>query len=234
MRRYLDRNKVFFETVAASLLSLMAIIVSVVQIGLAIKQNKLTQMQTEIARTQALPQFVVSLKQIYDPTAEKYTEDQIVATSQGGLVQELDCNFAVFIDTSYFVHAAPRQKQLPLDGYYNSIFLTGEGSGKVVTLKGINNDERFSQLTSQIRELAQAKGVMCNVELKRYIRLRYRDVFGEKHVKYYYVPPIFGGSVLDENEGKSIFDRYEQGFTDSSMLKWESLNAQTIIGRMEQ
>src|SRR6267142_2156007 len=218
-RRYLDRNKVFFETLAASLLSLMAIIVSVVQIGLAIKQNKLTQTQTEIARTQALPQFVVNLKQIYDPMAEKYTEDQIVATNQGGLVQELDCNFVVFIDTGYLVHADSRQKLLPLDGYYNGIFLTGEGSGKVVTIKGINNTGKFSQLASQISEVAQAKGVICTVELKRYIRLRYRDVFGEKHVKYYYVPPIFGGNVLDEPEGKSLFDKYEQGFTDSSILK---------------
>src|SRR5437879_4201252 len=92
-RQSLKRNKVFFETLAATLLSLMAIVVSIVQIFLAVKQNKLTQTQTEIARTQVSPQYVVTLKQSYDPVAQKYIEDEIVATNQGGLVQDLECNF---------------------------------------------------------------------------------------------------------------------------------------------
>jgi hypothetical protein len=52
MKKWLQNNKIFFETIAATLLSLMAIIISVVQINIAIKQNKLTEIQTELVQHQ--------------------------------------------------------------------------------------------------------------------------------------------------------------------------------------
>jgi len=52
MIEWLQSNKVFFETIAATLLSLMAIIVAVVQIIIANKQNTLTEIQTKIAQHQ--------------------------------------------------------------------------------------------------------------------------------------------------------------------------------------
>jgi len=52
MRTWLRRNKIFFETIAAVLLSAMAIIVSYVQVGIAKKQMQLAEIQTKIAQKQ--------------------------------------------------------------------------------------------------------------------------------------------------------------------------------------
>jgi cell division protein FtsL len=52
VRKWLSGNKIFFETIAASLLSLMAIIISVVQINIARQQTQLTELQTQIAQAQ--------------------------------------------------------------------------------------------------------------------------------------------------------------------------------------
>ena len=51
-RNWLTINKVFFETIAASLLSLMAIILSIAQIIISNKQTDLNVIQTEVAKKQ--------------------------------------------------------------------------------------------------------------------------------------------------------------------------------------
>lgn len=50
IRNWLNRNKIFFETVAVVLLSVMAIIISYVQVDIARKQTELIEIQTEIAQ----------------------------------------------------------------------------------------------------------------------------------------------------------------------------------------
>lgn len=52
MIEWLQNNKIYFETIAATLLSIMAIIIAVVQIIIANKQTTLTEIQTKIAQRQ--------------------------------------------------------------------------------------------------------------------------------------------------------------------------------------
>lgn len=52
MKEWLKSNKIYFETIAATLLSIMAIIIAVVQIVIATKQTKLVEIQTKIAQRQ--------------------------------------------------------------------------------------------------------------------------------------------------------------------------------------
>lgn len=68
VRQWLTGNKIFFETIAAFLLSAMAIIVSLVQLDIASKQTQMLDLQTKIALQQILPQFVIKAVQILDET----------------------------------------------------------------------------------------------------------------------------------------------------------------------
>jgi len=52
LRDFLSQNKIFFETIAASLISAMAVSVSVLQYNIADKQTKLMEVQTQIANKQ--------------------------------------------------------------------------------------------------------------------------------------------------------------------------------------
>src|SRR6266511_1562274 len=49
LRNWLESNKVYFETVAATLLSAMALVISISQIYISIKQNDMLKIQTDIA-----------------------------------------------------------------------------------------------------------------------------------------------------------------------------------------
>jgi hypothetical protein len=52
MRTWLERNKIFFETIAAVLLSVMSILISCFGHKLAMKQTQLAEIQTRIAEKQ--------------------------------------------------------------------------------------------------------------------------------------------------------------------------------------
>lgn len=52
LREWLKFNKIFFETIAALLLSLMAIIISIYQINIGKDQTKLLEVQTELSNRQ--------------------------------------------------------------------------------------------------------------------------------------------------------------------------------------
>jgi len=52
LREWLKFNKIFFETIAALLLSLMAIIISIYQINIGEDQTKLLELQTELSNRQ--------------------------------------------------------------------------------------------------------------------------------------------------------------------------------------
>jgi hypothetical protein len=228
---FLTKNKIFFETIAASLLSLMAIIISVAQIGIATKQNNLTELQAKIAIQQAIPQFVVTARQIYDEKVQKVTENEIYVRNQGGIVQDLESDTAVFMSVT-FVTKSWEQKtvEIPLNGYYIGKTCTSrEGTGLVLLIQGYKNQEREIQLKDDFRRLARERGNSGAVEIKRYLRLTYRDIFGKKYTKYYFIPLVPGGEMIEEDKGKAIFERHKKNSTQEGFV---SLTASKLLDHL--
>lgn len=76
LREWLTKNKIFFDTIMASFLATMAIIIS-------INQTKLTNLQTKIALYNSLPQFIINAKQIYD-NESKYVNEEVLTIKNSG------------------------------------------------------------------------------------------------------------------------------------------------------
>jgi hypothetical protein len=66
------------------------------------------------------------------------------------------------------------------------------------------------RIESELREVAAVDGYICIAELKRYIKLNYRDLFDVEHNEYCYVAPIGGGSRISQVEGSRILDQFDQ------------------------
>jgi hypothetical protein len=227
---WLGKNKIFFETVAATLLSLMAIIISVAQIILGVKQTTLTQVQTEVARQQALPQFVVNWSQTFDTKEQKYTGESINITNQGGIVHDFDSDEAVFFDVVYLPKGGTMKKvEVPVDGYYNAGFHTGQGTGQILRIEGIGNAAKRQQLEDELRQLASSNNAIANMDVRRYVRLTYQDIFGTKHKKFYFVPVIHGSRILDQTEGESIFSQYEKARKELITVYFDSLDSKKLF-----
>lgn len=96
MRSFLEQNKLFFETVAATLLSLMALIVSIAQIVIAVKQTNLTEIQAIVAREQVLPQLVVSTKLILDEATNKFQDENTYVYNKEELSENSEVGASYF------------------------------------------------------------------------------------------------------------------------------------------
>jgi len=133
-RDWLGSNKVFFETIAATLLSVMAVIVSLVQTKMVTRQTDLLALQTRLAEAQALPQFELVIDQRFNDLTSKFDDDYLIVTNRGGPVHETD------IDTAYFLVITmdpnPRRfskVELPVGGYFTVGFMSGTSTGQLGT-----------------------------------------------------------------------------------------------------
>ncbi len=229
LRDWLQRNKIFFETIAATLLALMAIIISFAQISISSKQYVLIEIQTDIARKQAIPQFVIAARQIRDPDGI-VRSNAIYVNNRGGIVRDFHCNLAIFFDVELTsLKGGVKKLAIPINGYYSSSAYNAEGTGQILVIRGYLNDEKLSQLRKDCYRLAGEKEAFCNIQVEQYLRLYYRDIFGEDHEDYYYVPFIYGGSPIEAKEGKEIFDKYEAARKNLSMVEFDKLTADKLF-----
>jgi hypothetical protein len=129
LKRFLRKNKIVFETLAAVLLSFMALLVSVMQLVVGTSQTRLLGLQTEIARVQAIPQFVAAINPIWDPKVEKFTAEELVVINRGALAREAEVGEAVFLDFTLTrkLEAGQIKKTLPLRDYFTATAVSSFG-----------------------------------------------------------------------------------------------------------
>ncbi len=230
VRDFLQSNKIFFDTVAASLLAIMAIIISLAQIFIFLKQNELIGTQAEIARQQAIPQFVITARQLIDPDGIARSE-AIYVNNRAGIARDFYCNEAIFLD----VELTPMRRgqvqkiEIPINGYYSSSGYTAEGTGQLLVISGYKSGDKLSKLKKSCYQLAGDREVFCSIELRKYLQLYYRDIFGKEHEEYYYVPFLYGGSPIEAEEGKKIFEKYKAARKNLNMVEFDELTADKLL-----
>jgi hypothetical protein len=253
LRGCLNTNKVFFETLAASLLAVMAIIVSLAEIRqydrqnqfanqltiksneiadsqnkLMAKQTELIELQSQIALQELVPQFVITAKQIPDETGYA-VDDSIFVQNLGGIVREIDCYHAVFLEVEFYHQdpkkGEPKKKWMPLVGYYVASVPNPVGKGEVWVLMGNRNNERAVNLDRDFGKLAEKHGLIGFAKVYRYLRLKYRDMLGNQQTDYYYVPMIFGAYKITAQEGESIFNTHRL----AKWIEFTTLTASDLI-----
>ncbi|KAF0106521.1 MAG: hypothetical protein FD146_2529 [Anaerolineaceae bacterium] len=206
-RFFLAENKIFFETIAAFSLTLMAVIISWVQLGIAQKQIDLLELQTQIERQQASPQFVVIARQYWNDEKTFAADDKILIYNQGNIAYNIDVDTAVFFKLTYISQAEYKEVLVPINGYYTIHLRTGDATGLVMTLESDSNNLKRWQIQDELGELAKNNGVTINLEVQRYLKLTYRDTFDVEHTQYYFVPLIYGGDLLETAEGEEVFSK---------------------------
>jgi hypothetical protein len=215
---WLESNKVFFETIAAVLLTMMAIVVSIAQYKMMDKQN-------QISEANALPQIISTIS--YDKNEiGNYADEWIVTENEGGIIKEADTSMSLFIKASFTNLNNLRNKVLyiPLSGYYSSSFLTGRGKGTVAKSFGKDNNTKFHNFSLAFKPLMLRNNEMLFVDLVRIQKVKYFDIFGKNHVEYLVVAPIGGANALSKSEGERIFSAYNDALKNGTYLNFDKLN----------
>jgi hypothetical protein len=210
LRNWLETNKILFETIAAFLLSAMAIIVSIAQTVTSFRQTQLSTLQTQIAEAQALPQFEVAIHQKLNDATNKFDDDQLIINNRGGPVHDFLADAAYFINVNVgSAGANVRTIEVPIGDYFTASLVSVASTGQLVTMIGNHNNAAVADLSRNLREAAHAKGlVFANLDERLIVRMLYRDLLERPHEDYYEVRLVSGGTRVTNDVGKSSFDRW--------------------------
>ncbi len=219
--------KFYLETIAATLISIMAVLVAFSQCSIFLEQTKLLKVQTDIAKKQFLPTFVISAAQLKEDLKDYYSEDKIFIENKGFPVSEFNCESRVFFNVKLTkISVFHKEAFIPISGYYSGTAHTAKGDGLLATIEGYRNNLKAAKFERKFSEYCGGKGEFGNINILRYVRISYRDTFGVEHIEYFDVPMIYGAYKMTSEKGKEIFKEYDEkwehcGFPDFDQITVE-------------
>lgn len=205
IRDWLERNKIFFETITVIFLTIMAIVVSV-------EANRIASYQTDILKSENLP--FVSCVERSNYTSSGYVE-QLTIYNAGAPLTEFDCDVLVFYKIMYVQSAGAldiegRTALIQLSNYYTGGLTHNlAGVGVLVEFSGENYIEAnrakisFCELAWEPINRTSYFPFLIDIEMIKYVNIEYKDIFGETHAETYSVSSS-GSRKLSNNEKEII------------------------------
>jgi hypothetical protein len=224
LHAWLGRHKIIFETVAVTVFTFASIFVAILQWHTAEKQ-------ADISKRQSLPNFVIATHRVRSQGQEEPSliDDELHVQNFGGPARALEHQITTFLRFTTLTKgdSAPNRTDVQLNGYYNSTRVTNDAvTGLLIKSWGHGNDQQLENLLKEIQELAGKKGYICIVELARYIKLTYSDLFDQNHAEYFFVPTVGVASRISAAEGRGWVDAFYEEY------QWEDVPSDRIdLGR---
>ena len=223
-RKCLRRNKIFFETIAAFFLTIMAIIISY-------RGNQIASYQIKLMKQEKQPRLEFCVNLTFD--SEGYpTDDVLIISNTGPPLSEFGCQYVIFLEIEYGkIRENIRTTMIPLIGYYDWKTAPNYTTGKLATLSrpGVSEDN-YQRTNMALLEfqISTTKGDTAGFgKIVRYVQVWYKDIWEEKHVKFYFVDE-FGFSEVENEKGNEIFKEHEDKLRESLCLELEELSTEFL------
>jgi hypothetical protein len=227
IKKSLESNKIFFETVAAAALSLMSVLVSMSQWRSVETQNKILGLQTKIAEIQAMPRFQISLDQVRNTQNGHIDENDLNVVNQGGPAKNFAAEAAYFMDVSDQLENQRCEAILPINDYFDAALLGHNDEGEMVKMVSRTNNTDYSHVEAQLLELAKDSKHVLTWNPELLVRISYTDILDDSHIEFYEVHAIAGATRMDDALGKSRFSLLKE--SASTMLSLHTLTGNLLL-----
>ena len=215
IRDWLTANKIFFETITAVLLSLMALMV-------LIQTNQIASYQTTIMKSEHLPILHLNVDLEWNSTAAKYSEDELTISNIGAPLGELKSRVAIFFRVKWETqNNEPKEALVPINDYYY-VEITDNPQGELRRYYYLDssghrgNYYKAVNINWEFSDYANEKNATGYVDLLKYVKLIYKDIYGDNHIEYYLVSDL-NSYRLGEKEGQKIFKHYDYNRVTNSV-----------------
>lgn len=209
IRKVLNTNKIFFEVIVASLLSFMAVYVS-------IQANRIAETQTKIMREENLPQLEIRMTQEYNEQIKLYDNDVWLFFNRGGRLSEFNTKEYSFYNFTY--EPDYDTLKLPLYSYLNLRgILSGESEGLVYQVD--NNHQGTKEM-----ELRDSLSNFGFYDIETYVAVSYTDIFNDRHEEYFQISP--GINRINKQKWDTIEKNYMNA---KERYTFSKLSANNII-----
>lgn len=229
IRKWLESNKIFFETILAVGLTIMAIMLTLMSINISNHANQIAFYETELMKMENQPIFHFATNNVFhsDNNDSIYWEEQLTINNIGKPLKEFDCEDMIFMKIVYSEsdHYAYEFVLIPINDYYYFDFPSGNLIGELADLRGyynpkykIFNRNAVMQADRLFSDFVQKRNASGYINIIRFIKVEYKDIFENTHTEIYFVHPLGTKThKLKEEDGEIISDYYESFWWNESL-----------------
>ncbi|MBD3896900.1 hypothetical protein IEI94_13660 [Halomonas sp. ML-15] len=231
MKQFLETNKVYFETVVAILLGIMAVVVAASQAWLAYKSYELTKLPY-------LPQIAANITMGGERCGEESWK--LTTRNLSGSAYDVRVEPIAFLSIRELQLLRVGQEPnsnielktalLPLRGYFSLLsYASSATQGELVIhctkpLKEMDSSKReFEALYASNAE----KSITSHVDV--YMVVSYKDRFRNSHTKYFQVSAGGMAEPISEDSGRNLSGRYSRMVDEGQHLEYSSSTGDDIL-----
>ncbi len=190
----------------------LTIICLIFQSFIIFQQTKISKKQLEISNTQseferkkeeAAFNLFISEEQSGNSGTNHDLENMYIQSN--GKFSRIDSvTFYTYLDIDYYNTDTNYYNTLSfqLDNYYSAkVWNPGDKFNPIRILGSYGNHEKYVNFKHSFED---NKKINCNI--RRYVEIKYTDLFNDEKVIYFIVEPIYGARMLEDTEAtKSLF-----------------------------
>lgn len=234
LKKKLEDNKIYFETLAASSISVMAIIVSFC--SYLISEQSLT-----LSKLDHLP--VISAEFRHEIRENERPSHSLIISNSGAAMYEFKAYLFSFLDIQELqvVRLDEEVKKVPLKGAMipleNYLSLVSHSSNdnqgiisKYFVMDGSKLDRAINSFASKKAQNARSFGD----KVKRYLFVSYNDKFGVHHNKYFKFSPAGTSIPLINQDGKLLLSKHNEDSDMGSKLDYRDPTTAELIRLWEK
>ena len=222
LRDWLNINKIFFETIVAIFLAGMAITLTIMSITVSIQTNEIAFYETELMKMENQPIFrfdvtydTIDFDQFEYPVP---ADEMLIINNIGKPLKEFSSKKMIFLKMGYLENGINTKLAFVPITYYIVSIPTGDLTNELMTFRGpylfdqktgnrLKVLEAGDDLSEYVHRLNANDSV--SIDILRYIKVEYTDIFGNIHEDIYFVDSMTGASKLNENDGVTISKYYK-------------------------
>jgi len=218
LREWLNKNKIFFETVGTIALSIMAIIVSIGALLISFHQSDLVEIENQ-------PEFLFDIGS--NPygltitgynTTENFSQDQLIIKNIGKPFKKLKMDYTTIFAFDY--ESKDDQNiteikfiKIPIDRVIDE-YPTVDTEGNIriaqILLKDGNNSTIYEKTMNLFQDYIRQKGDKFHIVFPiRLLKITYDDIYGKSHTKYYFISDDGGSTQVSIEEYESVLEKFE-------------------------
>ncbi|WP_146164669.1 MULTISPECIES: hypothetical protein [Halomonas] len=230
MKEFLTKYKIFFETIASSMIAIMAVVVSIVALNISSKANQIAASSLDISRLALLPK--VSAEFRFDSAENGKRSETLVISNSGDVMYDFHSYPFAFLRLNELKLVTPENSGKPvflqsvvvpiLNYFPVSSYITDVNKG-IFSEQHIIDTNRLDPILSQFSQGYNEENKSIGGAIQRYLFVSYVDQFGETHEQYMRFEP-FGTSVpLAKEEGEKLLALHQEVDTmDAFVLDYEN------------
>ena len=221
MKKFLKKNEIFFTTICAFLLSIMAIIVSW-------KSFEISEKQYQMDYFEKSPDFQIQQTYTRDLKTNYVYQSQLIISKLSGKAKNINIDIACFLNLKLTDYKNNQKtKKFEVYHYYDTTFLSGKNSDTIQESTGYLNHLRYVAFEKAIYTELNKKFQFVDPDLKVYVKISYLSFQNEKKIEYYDVE-FLTGNIVNDNSLQKYFDLEDKSYTCLPEIRLDALENMDI------